>query len=1747
MNLNEAVDFETFYFHNLLETILKKSENIFDESLQQSLKNFMDFLSSEKDPLDSIEKLAQLQGTSDLSIFFSDLIERLSEVPPEDAMQNNDSYANDFLEIYRELAKDQQWQSTIYQELIGTDVPEELKIETKEDFSEEVVVPDTENEIDFKTFIHTELKERILTRLGSMNSPAVSEIEPFFDLLTTINLENNPFDKYQNVASVMPLINSLNELMQYLPDRNKLENYIEEFDTHIDQLCETMDDLYKNNFSDFQAFISNDLPAVEQEIPTEQLVAEELSDMEVIENLPDVSGSEKKELTDEDINLRWLLRDYITHEIEELTKEISTQFQHLKASPSNEEAQSIILDNIKVLKDLGQIHKYSHIETGSLGIGKVLKSAFASGSVIPSPAVDLIERIFSDFNQYVDAALQNKEQNLVASINNSVQELTGMFGPPPAVEMEVSLKDTAEIEPGFTEVNSRFLRRLEHNFDAILKNPDDDNLKGLMIHDISHLRYWYNLLGLTGAENLLEVFANWLQNKEKREKLINKFAEVGITLRALSEKLFNTTFDEWTGYLEKLTMAAKEPIPVDVNKSLKAFVEVTHRQLAKLEKSLQDENASVSEYISNHFIPVFKQIEENSLLIDNQSLNDFCKDSLEIFESLSAEGPDKFEFIRKELSKPIQELSEAVTKMPLPLPLPRIKDQLDSLLKNLREIGLEEKTSLPTQMEEFEEKPDKVEEIDESEELNAAFDDEARKFLEVLDHSIATLNNDLKNKEELSKIEDTLHSLSSSARMLGKPDIADITGALESLTEMVQNDKVKILKQYVSLCRRVSKGVDKILANKKVDPKKIVNSINNYIKKNTLESDSPESAKKKSGISKSKTAPAETEQPPKPEELDESEKSAEKPIAAEPPQEPLLKLTEEDPELIEIFKNEAKDNLDSISTNLNLIEKFRYDKQTLQVLDHAIHEIRSAAKMLGFDEVAYLVDQLEEIVELISKKDPENWRNIIPVFRRSIQVIGELTNKQKVSQTEYNEVADSLSNTVLQLRGTEDAIETVQTPHEKPDSSEDFKSSQMMIQSFIQESREYLEDMNFVLMKMEKEPGNSELTEQLMRTIHTLKGSSSMVGQEEMEELIHAFEDYIQTRVEDKKEFASDDFELFFQVVDELEFIINALASSNKVKLKNYDNLLSKLRTKGESISKGDIPEPATPAGITDKKQEKEVFTLTDEIQKEKIISDESQLKIDTKKIDNLLNEAAELVINNNQLKTQIDRYKVYLPKLDLEGKNLQNILWQLEKIQKEQERHFSMLQPGLENLSELENVQKGYLQEIQTIIENLGKVQNNFTQAFQGLKDSGKVYEEQLFKISSLSNQIHEEIMHARLIPIGMLFRRFHRPLRDMATSSGKKIKLFVEGESTEIDRLIAEALFEPILHIIRNAIDHGIEPVKTRKKSGKNEEGLIQINAVRERNNVIITIEDDGEGVNVDKIKDKLLEKEILKSDDIDKLTTHELYEYLSYPGFSTLKEAGKISGRGVGLDVVRNQIQKLKGDLRITSLPGKMTRMTIRVPISITVTQAMLVNIDDNNYAIPLLQVEETINISPDKLTVKNKEFFIQFRGGEIPIIHMSDLLQIHGKGKSTVAKNTIYPIIVVQDEGKKVGLLVDKIIQREEILIKNIGEILQRTKYIMGGSIMEDGSVVLVLDIPQIVFTNIRLTEKDMVVKPSKSPEPLVSPSPGRHGEIQKTISPKKIKGRKPLILIVDDSLSVRKFLSGVLGKHSLRQRQICLHY
>ena len=1728
MNVQKAVDFETFYFFSLLETIEKKAKRTLDASLRKSLHHLVQFISTGQTPLESIEKLARVQGTSDLSIFFSDLIERINEYPPEKTVKNISDYADDFLNIFKELVKDPSWDESAFQEVVGVLQPEELTAPEK-----------VSGDLNFYEFIHFAIREKIQKHFQLREPASLNLLGELFDRLDN-NLNLTEFyNAFRTEGILTSVIDSLEKLYQPSGDSSELQKYLDGFWQELDNLSAGLLMVAFNDAELFRIFCSGEAlvtapPAeVEAETPAARVAETEA---------PAEPETARIELSEDDKNLRWLLRDYIAHEIEELTKEILQQVESLTAAPGNREYEAGVLANLKVLRDLGQIHKYPKIESVALDISLQLKRIFQENKSLPGTTFYTLQKIFKQFIDYLDGVLQNQPQDKIQLLDQLKNEFLNTVSPTPVVQRTISFEQSEILHPVFSEVHVRFIDRLRKIYDTILQDPANADLKNQMSEQLNHLHEWYGIWKLTGAQNILEVLQNWLRNQKQQEKLIKKYNRILEILSMLADRLFSATQDDWTRALEKLTLPEKGSEEFGVNKSEKAFIDVTLRQLKKMIQLLQDDSLDFKESRRIEFLPSLDHLIENCRLVQHEPLEKLFADISQGLQSLPEMDVEKERLFRKTLAKLIQQIQRDLSRGFKELSFENLQLALENVF-NKSEPERETVKEYIADFEALEKEPEvpAVEEIGE-EELKSAFQSEISKYLAELEKIIEILSDDLENDPELLKFGNVLHTVKVSAQMMNHPEIAELAGPLEHLTELLSEKRLTIQKQFITLSKKALKALRKVLEAKKVDSMKIIESINDYIVKYQAVDESAEVAKKKSKRTSGRTVKKSTvkEKPPEPTELPipEKEITPEVPPAPEPPPstEPVLKLKEKDPELLEIFRNEAKDNLDNIENSLNLIEKFRYDKQTLQTIDHAVHEIRSAAKMLGFSEVARLVDDLEELIEIINKKEPDNWREIIPAFRKSTQIVRELSEKQQVSQKFYDETAQLISSFVSQMKGKTDLPPKAAEPAPSiPEDEAKKLPSEQMLQIFILEAREYAEDVNFILMKLEKTPEDPELAEQLMRMLHTLKGSSSMVYQEPLEKLFHYSETLVENLQKQGQSFTADNIDLLFAMVDEVEFMLTSLADHKKLKTQNYEQLLERLQSlQGAEavIEKAVTPEKAEPEPILPD----EYVTVTDEIETTPARTPDTHIRMQVKQMDQLLNEAAELVINNNQFKTQIDRFKNFLPRLDLEKKNLQTVLGQLDKIVHEQDRILLLVKSGSQSIPTIEESQKVYFDNVKRVVEHLQKFQTNFTQALQGIKDSGKFYDEQLQKISRLSNQIHDEIIQARLVPISILLQRFHRPLRDIARKFGKKIKLFIEGESTEIDRVMAEELYEPMLHILRNAIDHGIEPPEQRRKAGKAEEGLIKISAVQERNTISISVEDDGRGIDVDAIRRRVVELKLLTPELADKRTTQEMYEFLMYPGFSTAAQLSSLSGRGIGLDVVRNQVQKLKGDLRIYSQIGKFSRFTIRVPISITVIQSILVEINKNLYAIPLMQVEETLSIGPENLILKESGFVIRQRGSEIPVIKMSDLMTLARSGEQSASRASGYPIIIVQDEGRKAALLVDKILHREEILIKSLGQILQRVKFVMGGSILADGRVVLVLDVPQIVFSTLRLKEKDVALKMEDvkrlEEEVILSRKPVKESVVEK----RRIRGRKPLVLVVDDSLSVRKFLSGMLSKH-----------
>jgi len=1019
------------------------------------------------------------------------------------------------------------------------------------------------------------------------------------------------------------------------------------------------------------------------------------------------------------------------------------------------------------------------------------------------------------------------------------------------------------------------------------------------------------------------------------------------------------------------------------------------------------------------------------------------------------------------------------------------------------------------------------------EELKSVFKKESLKYLDDIYEHLNSLKKNLTNRDALFGLGNITHTLKGSAQMLSQHHIAEIAGPLEDLVDLIGEGNVQINQDFLTLYEAAVDLIKQRLDVPETDASKILKDINDYIEKYSI-SVAPSEVSEK--IAEEATTSDYIEEIVKEEELTEKEEAEKEEIK----EEAIVKLSESDPELLEIFRNETQADLDEIEKNLTLIEKFTYDKKTIQTLDQAVHEVRAAAKMLGFSEIGTVMDKMEQTIEGLAKKEIADWSEYIPPLRKSIQVVRDLSEKSQVPTEIYRKTLTTLESMLAQIEATEETLKakepetTAITEEQKV-----LEPSKQVLDAFIQESREYLEDINFLLMKIEKDPENKELSHHLMRSLHTLKGSAAMVYQEPIEKLAHLSEDIIEKFNEKDEAISQEAIDLLFETVDEIEFIVDALASGVKGKTKNYQELLKKLKTfYTESFRAATVPieeheEKIIPVSEAEKEEKKEFLSITDTLEKLRPAPKDAYVRLHVKQMDKLLNEAAELVINHTQLKTQIDKFKNYLPRIEMGSKNLQNILWYLETIINEEQRIIEVTQPYIQSNPSIEQFQKNQLDNIKRSLHNLRVIYNDIVQVAQGIKESSKMYEEQVHKVTQLSTHIHEEIMQARLVPIAILFQRFHRPLRDLAHKNKKKIILYTEGENTELDRVLIEELYEPLLHILRNAIDHGIESPEERILKGKPKEGLIKIKARQERNFVNIEVEDDGRGIDIEKVRKKAVEMGLLDARESDKLTDSEIFEYLTYPGFSTADTTTTISGRGVGLDVVRNQIQKIKGDIRIYSEKDKGTRILIRVPISLTVTQAMLVEVSDHIYAIPLLQVEETIKITIRDLELHNGIYYIRHRGNQIPVIYMANLLQIRGMKRRPVSIVGEYPVIIVQDEGIKVALLMDKIVHREEILIKSLGKSLRRVHYIAGGSVLADGKVVLVLDVPQIVKEAYRLKETKAALKSEDLTDkdtaltgpPLAEARSKRLGQI--------IENRYPNVLVVDDSLSIRKFLAGIL--------------
>lgn len=446
-----------------------------------------------------------------------------------------------------------------------------------------------------------------------------------------------------------------------------------------------------------------------------------------------------------------------------------------------------------------------------------------------------------------------------------------------------------------------------------------------------------------------------------------------------------------------------------------------------------------------------------------------------------------------------------------------------------------------------------------------------------------------------------------------------------------------------------------------------------------------------------------------------------------------------------------------------------------------------------------------------------------------------------------------------------------------------------------------------------------------------------------------------------------------------------------------------------------------------------------------------SVLRVDSKRIDYLLNLVSETVIikaSFNQTAIQMNDIQVQVQAINATYRDkIRRVFDQLPQYLEEIQRGTSVKEVKANMLREYGDM-SGYFDTIESQFKNLSA---KFRSATQNL--------------GRITGELQEGVMKIRMVPINQIFSRFPRVVRDLQRDLNKKVRLDIEGEDTELDKTVIDDLLDPVMHCVRNSVDHGIETPDVRIAAGKPEEGVLLLKASNEGNQIIIDIVDDGAGINVEKVKEKAIAKGLIHPNKI--LTDQEAYQLIFLPGFSTSDKISNVSGRGVGLDVVKTMIQKLNGTVSVTSEHGKGTKFSIRLPLTLAIIQGLLVRVGKEVYSIPIASVIESQRIRVQDINTIDNYEVLNVRNEVISVLRLSRLFNIKETSQSEYSF-----VVIVGSEEKKVGVMVDSLIGEEDVVIKPLRDQFTNSPGIAGASVLGDGSVSLIIDVRQLLELGVR---------------------------------------------------------------------------
>ncbi|ECO2872223.1 hybrid sensor histidine kinase/response regulator [Campylobacter coli] len=635
---------------------------------------------------------------------------------------------------------------------------------------------------------------------------------------------------------------------------------------------------------------------------------------------------------------------------------------------------------------------------------------------------------------------------------------------------------------------------------------------------------------------------------------------------------------------------------------------------------------------------------------------------------------------------------------------------------------------------------------------------------------------------------------------------------------------------------------------------------------------------------------------------------------------------------------------------------------------------------------------------------------------------------------------------------------------------------QEILEDFLVEAFELVEQIDHDLVELETNPEDLELLNRIFRVAHTVKGSSSFLNFDVLTKLTHHMEDVLNKARHGELKITPDIMDVVLESIDRMKTLLNSIRDNGNDTAIGMD--IEPICARLTAISEGESPngvENETPVEAPQK--EEPAPTPEPEV-------DVNQL-------------------SDSEVEAEIERL--------LKARKAED---QARRAQKKQNTAASTTSKPAASTPKAENMEKkvpasggggggggGMDQTIRVEVKRLDHLMNLIGELVLGKNRLLKIYDDVeeryegekfleelnqvVSQLSIITTDVQLAVMKTRMQPIAKVFNKFPRVVRDLSRELGKQIELEITGEETELDKSIVEEIGDPIMHMIRNSCDHGVEDPATRAANGKPEKGIVQLKAYNEGNHIVVEITDDGKGLDANSLKAKAIEKNLITEREADQMTDKEAFALIFKPGFSTAAKVTNVSGRGVGMDVVKTNIEKLNGVIEIDSELGKGSSFKLKIPLTLAIIQSLLVGTQEEFYAIPLASVLETVRVPIDDIYTIEGKNVLRLRDEVLSLVRLSDVFGV----KQVLESGDQTYVVVIGVAESKLGIIVDTLVGQEEIVIKSMGDYLQNIQGIAGATIRGDGRVTLIIDVGAIMdmAKEIKVDIKAQIESSAKKPK------------------------------------------------------------